>query len=196
MATPGRKSKGFKWKFLYVFTGAVDLAQLIMTLTGVGVVISEAIEGIMPFVLIPVLGKTLLTRPQRIFSLVGALGLDAVTGGAAPFWILDIWDIHRDVKKEDAEYNAQQEQEMMLQAADAQALNSEDGVRQPRVIMQGNSNTSTSSSGGSARIINPPLNINGTRRPTGRPLVESKPRNIVAVDFGNSAGAADEQKAA
>ncbi len=155
MATPGNKSKGIKWPILYVFTGGIDLLQIIITFTGIGIVVSEFIEGAMPFILIPALqftGTDLISRPSRVLSIVGAVGLDAITGGVAPFWIVDIWYIHSDVKREDAEYRAQQEKEQSLRNVTRQALNV-DGTRRPQ------SDTSNTAQ--------PPLVKDGVRAPYG-----------------------------
>jgi hypothetical protein len=155
MASPGSKSKSIKWPILYVFTGVVDAVQLAITFTGIGIAVSEVVEVIMPFIIIPALqftGTSLITRPGRLLSVMGAVGLDAITGGVAPFWIVDIWYIHRDVKKEDAEYLAQQEKEQSFQNITRQALNV-DGKRMPQ---------SQTSDG-----TQPPLIKDGVRAPNG-----------------------------
>jgi len=189
MAIPGRKSKGFKWWFFFGFTGAIDVLQILIDLTGIGVILSEIIEIAMPFILIPAFqfsGISLISRPTRILSMGGALGLDAITGGAAPFWILDIWYIYMDVKKEDAEYLEQQKQEQMTQMADFEAYNVE-GVRAPRMELQQNGDTSTSSSARNARIINVPFNYNGARAPRKEtnPLVNRSQRGNLKPSIGS-----------
>ncbi len=149
MASKGNKGKGIKWKLLYAITGIIDAIQLIIDFTGVGILISEILEIIMPFVLIGYLKiicrVSMITKPIRLLSIVGATGLDAVTGGAAPFWVLDVWYIHNDVKKEDAEYNAAIQQEMMVKEV-SDSMN-QDGVRTPSQTAK-------------------PLNSGGVRAPT------------------------------
>ena len=46
---------------------------------------------------------SLFQYPLRLVSIFGITGLDAVTGGIAPFWILDVWYLQHSVKKEDSE---------------------------------------------------------------------------------------------
>jgi uncharacterized membrane protein len=156
MAAKGNKGRGAKWIILYVFTGLVDLFQIIATLTGVGIFVSEAIEGAMPFFLIGtfqfLFKISMITHPTRLLSIIGATGLDAITGGIAPFWIVDVWYVQSTVKKEDATANAQQEQEELLQNNIRRPLY-EDGARQP----QARPSESTSQA----------VNIDGVRPPNG-----------------------------
>ena len=112
MAAPGNKGKGFKWTLLYIFTGVVDLVQIIIDFTGIGIVVSEAIEAAMPFIIFVTLQIffkiSLISKPSRLLSIIGATGFGFITGGIAPFWILDIWYLQRSVKAEDAQYTAEQ----------------------------------------------------------------------------------------
>jgi hypothetical protein len=106
------KGSGWKWWLLYAFTGLIDGIQLLIGWTGIGTVISEAFELVMPFILIGSLffmKVSLFRHPKRLISIIGITGLDAITAGIAPFWVLDVWYIQRDVKKEDAEILVQQQ---------------------------------------------------------------------------------------
>ena len=149
------KSKGLKWILLYGITGLVDLTQIIVTFTGIGIVVSEALEIVMPFFLIGVfqfLFKiSLISHPSRLLSIVGATGFDAITGGIAPFWIIDVWYIQRTVRKEEAEINAMKQAEL-LQNNIRRPLYI-DGMRQPQNI--------------ESEVISRPINIDGVRPPNG-----------------------------
>lgn len=139
------KSKGVKWPILYGISGIVDLAQIIIDFTGVGVIVSEILEVIMPFVIIGFLALfkiPLFTRINRLLSIAAVDFADAITGGAAPFWIVDVWYLHRDVKKEEAEKTAQKDTDEM-----PPQLN-QDGRREP-----------VGENGG-------PVNQGGVRRPS------------------------------
>lgn len=89
----------------------------------------------MPFIMVLVfqfiIKASIITKPARLASIAGALGLGAITGGIAPFWIVDVWYIHRSVKIEDAEYQAQNAEQELLSNNVRQTLY-RDGVRQPQ----------------------------------------------------------------
>jgi hypothetical protein len=98
-----QKNKTIRWFILYAFTGIIDLVQIIIDFTGVGILVSEILE----FVTGPILlGLFILfripifTKPRRVASILGVFVGDAVTGGFAPFWILDVLYVHWDVKRE------------------------------------------------------------------------------------------------
>ena len=135
MAEVQQKSS-FRWIVLFTFAGVIDLAQIVIDLTGVGIAVSELLELITGPTLIGLFylfKVSIFTKPNRIASLLGlALG-DAITGGIAPFWVVDVWYIRRDVMKEEAGEAAQQEQEDMLSNIVRQPLY-KDGARQPRVV--------------------------------------------------------------
>lgn len=100
------KGSGWKWWTLYFITGTIDVIQLLIGWTGVGTIISEGIEIFMPFLLtgsLMLMKISLFQYPLRLVSILGVTGLDAVTGGIAPFWILDVWYLQHSVKKEDIE---------------------------------------------------------------------------------------------
>lgn len=94
------------WFILYPLTGIIDLVQILVDFTGVGIVVSEALEIITPFLLIGILklfGVSVFEHPRRIISIVAADLIGVATGGVAPFWILDVYYIHRDVKRKELE---------------------------------------------------------------------------------------------
>ncbi len=100
------KGSGWKWWILYFITGTVDIIQLLIGWTGIGTIISEGLELFMPFLLIGsllLMKISLLQYPVRLVSILGITGLDAATGGIAPFWVLDVWYLQHSVKKEDFE---------------------------------------------------------------------------------------------
>jgi hypothetical protein len=136
MASNKAKGKGAKWIFLYAIVGAIDAFQALSTATGLGVMISEAIEVVMPFALIGALKKfydvSIITNPKRLLSILGATGFDALTGGVAPFWIVDVIYIHYDVKIEDRRNAADNKQEQLVQNNIRKPLYV-NGARQPLI---------------------------------------------------------------
>jgi hypothetical protein len=100
------KKKYIRWVVLFAVTGIVDLAQILIDLTGIGIVVSEAIEVAMPFVMGLILFAFKILNVQTGLSVAVALVTDAVTGGFAPFWIADAWYIYRKVRKQEAEQAA------------------------------------------------------------------------------------------
>lgn len=144
------------WLFLYALTGLVDIVQVIATLTGIGIVVSGALEVIMPVFLISYLqirGFSILKHPSVIVSLFGVVGLGVVTGGIAPAWIVDVWWIQKADNASKAGYAEQEEQEQFFSNNIRQPLYGPDGVRRPQI-----QNTTTAP---------PKLNINGIRPPKG-----------------------------
>lgn len=144
----GKKSN-LRWIILYAIAGIVDIIQIVIDFTGVGVVVSEVLEvvtGPTLLILFKVFKISIFNKPKRIASLVGlALG-DALTGGFAPFWVVDIWYIRGDVKKEEAESDSQQEQESLLNNSIRQPLY-KDGMRQPE-SKQGQTNLAVRNTSG------------------------------------------------
>jgi hypothetical protein len=65
-----------------------------------------------------------LDRLGRLWSLLGTGVADELTAGIASLWVLDIWYIHNDVKKEIAEIEAQEkaEAEAKAEADDAERM--------------------------------------------------------------------------
>lgn len=146
----GKKKSNLRWVVLYGFAIIIDVVQILIDLTGVGIVVSEIMEVITGPVLIGLFTLfkiSIITKPKRIASLLGlALG-DAITGGMAPFWVVDVWYIQRDVKKEEAAEQAKQEQEVMLSNAIRQPLY-RDGTRQPTKLKQENTDIGARNRGG------------------------------------------------
>ena len=135
MATPGNKGTGALWKLLYAIIGTIDGIQLIVGWTGIGTAVSEALEVITPFIIIGycqfVLKVSIITKPKRLISLFAIAGADALTGGIAPFWVIDVWYIQYDVKKGDIEEKETAKQVAMFANKINQPLN-EDGIRLPQ----------------------------------------------------------------
>jgi len=144
------------WLFLYALTGLVDIIQVIVTLTGVGIVVSEALEVSMAGFLISYLqirGFAVLKHPSVVVSLFGVAGLGVITGGIAPAWIVDVWWIQKADKASKDGYAEQQEQEQLFSNNIRQPLYGPDAVRRPQI-----QNTTTAP---------PKLNISGIRPPKG-----------------------------
>ena len=122
-----------KWFILFALTGILDIAQFVIDLTGVGVAVSEIAEpfiGVGLLAIFQIMKINVLNKPKRIGSILGAFGLDALTGGLAPLWIIDIWYIYYDVRKEEVAVQAQYEAKLGEQAAEQKFLYSE-GRRLP-----------------------------------------------------------------
>ena len=144
------------WLFLYALTGLVDIIQVIVTLTGVGIVVNEALEVIMAVFLISYLqirGFSVLKHPSVVASLFGVAWLGVITGGIPPAWIFDVWWIQKADKASKDGYAEQQEQEQLFSNNIRQPLYGPDGVRRPQI-----QNTTTAP---------PKLNISGIRPPKG-----------------------------
>jgi hypothetical protein len=123
-----------EWLILYIITGLVDLIQIIIDLTGIGIAISEVGDkffGVLLVCYFQIRGVSLFKYPSRIISLLGIAGLETITGGIAPAWIADIWYIHRSVKHEEKIFKAQQEETEQYAIATNLPLN-QNGVRNPQ----------------------------------------------------------------
>jgi hypothetical protein len=166
MEQPRKKSRT-RWPVLFVVSGTVDIVQIVIDFTGVGVVVSEILEGVTPFLLLglfKVYKINILTNPKRLGSMFVSLTGDAITGGFAPFWILDVYYIYRDVQKTEAIEDAEQQQEMLLKGGIRQPLY-KDGTRAaPR---QSKTVTSTDTNGATYRrnINLGPAVVDGIRQP-------------------------------
>ena len=140
-----------EWIFVYIVALLVDIVQILIDLTGIGIAISEAAD---PFIgagfllYFQVRGVSLFRHPSRILSLLGVTGLEAVTGGLAPAWVADVWYIHRTVKSEEKNYKQNLMEEEAYSNPRKPAY--QDGMRMP-------SNANYNSSG--------PANENGVRPP-------------------------------
>ncbi len=163
--------KKVEWWGLYAFTGSVDTFQIFIDLFlselfAAPEVVNEFIDvgmGIGLAAYFQLRGVSLFKHPSRLFSLLGMEALTDVTGGAASFWIADVWYIHKTVKQEDAQENAQKQQQISLRDSVRQPLYS-DGVRQPRVGMADDVSDTTGNAGHITTNMKP-LNLDGVRAP-------------------------------
>jgi uncharacterized membrane protein len=118
MNEPKKKSQGKKWVFLYILMGIIDLAQIIVDFTGVGIAFSVAADPFIGAILLGIFQFAfrinMITKPARIASILAVMGLDFLTGGIAPFWIVDVWYVRRDVRKEEAEEEEKRRQNELL----------------------------------------------------------------------------------
>ena len=182
------KIKKFEWKVLYTVTGVIDVFQIVIDLLfteflGGPEVLNEFIDagvGVGLLVYFQLRGVSMFKKLGRISSMLGMEALTDITGGAASFWILEVWYIHKTVKQEDAQLAAQKQQEQMMQSTLNQPANV-NGVRQPNTqtsnqagnlsspVNQNSSTstgTTTSTSGNSGHISTynaAPLNVDGVR---------------------------------
>ncbi|MDE1975527.1 MAG: hypothetical protein KGI49_03405 [Patescibacteria group bacterium] len=108
------KMTGAWWIFLFVFSGVADFLQFFVVepfalLAGLGAGINEVLDpivgsfigGCLWFKKVP-----LLSRPKRIMALGGAEVAAAVSAGVAQLWILSVWYIFHDVRKDEASMKA------------------------------------------------------------------------------------------
>ncbi len=132
MAQSHKPVSSGKWWVLLGFAGFIDVAQIIADFTGVGIAVSEVVELIMPFVLFGlflILRVPIHKKVKRWASLFGFAALDAITGGIAPFWVLDVWYIRNDIKRDEAEFVQRRIQDA-LGPVDRAPLN-DGGMRKP-----------------------------------------------------------------
>jgi len=114
------KIKTGEWTILYVIAGIIDLIQffgdLLLTeaafVPEAGSAIADPFIGLAIGGYLQWRGVDMIKQPKRILSLVGVTGLEELTGGIAPAWIIDIWYIHKTVKMDDAQLEAQRGQEI------------------------------------------------------------------------------------
>lgn len=152
-----KKKSNLRWLVLFGFSGTIDIIQLLVSLTGIGIAVSEAMEVAMGPALIGLFALfkiPILTKPRRIASLLGVALGDAITGGIAPFWIVDVWYIYHDVKKE----------EKAEDTARAQQINTENNIRQP---LYQNGVRRSIAERTAAGTSSPNINRDGMRAPNG-----------------------------
>lgn len=116
------------WGFLYAAAGAIDISQFLLDFTGIGELVNEFADpaiGILFALYFQIRGVSMISRPSRLASLIGAAVIEEVTFGAAPAWILDVWYIHRTVRQEEASMRAVQERESALIDISNQPFNQE-----------------------------------------------------------------------
>ena len=123
------------WKGLYIAFGIVDVVQIIIDFfPPEGETFNEIADpviGGLLFAYFQTHGVSMLKYPSRLASLLGVAGLEELTGGIAPAWIIDIWYIKKTVMKEEAAEQEAVAQAMMLVNENNQPVNS-DGVRAPK----------------------------------------------------------------
>lgn len=143
------KEKKANWTMLYIVSGILDLLQLLVWWTGVGLVVSSIVGVLYGILLIAYFEYndiSMISRPTRLVSLLGITSLDGLTGGIAPAWVIDIWQVQASVRKENQrirEYN------LTLIQDNVRAPLYQNGTRPPRI------NTPR----------NKPLNVDGVRPP-------------------------------
>jgi len=150
---------------MYGVSVTADALQLAADLTGFGVAASEIAEpyiGVTILALFKLFGVSVITNPKRVISMIAGGALDALSGGAAPFWWVDVWYILRDVKQDEAELEAQKQTEKQSTSV---SINY-NGMRMPQTQTANSYNQSNSNTGTNGHIAPaPPLNFKGSRRP-------------------------------
>ncbi len=160
------KIKKNEWLILLALTGTIDLVQFFADLFlteffGAPEIVSEIADPFIGIGLVTYLqlrGVEMIRNPKRLLSLLGVTGLEELTGGLAPAWVLDIWYIRNSVQQEEAAIKAQKEQEMNL--SDIRQPLYSNGRRAPRAEIEERTKTAQR-----------PVNNMGSRRPGNiRPL--------------------------
>ena len=138
MDTPHASKIGKKeWVALYIIAGVTDITQWIIDFTVVGAGVNEAADiyiGATIAAYLHLRGVSLTQHWKRAAALVGGTIAEMATVSVLPAWIFDIWYIHADVRKEEAQIKAQKAQAEMLQNNVRQPLYAEEngvGVRKP-----------------------------------------------------------------
>ena len=168
-----------EWIALYVITGLIDVFQILIDLFlteffAIPEAVNEVINivvGAGMLIYFPLRGVSLLKHPSRIASILGMEVLTDITGGAASFWVLDIWYIHKNVKQEEAEEKAKKELAIRM-AIDRQALN-QNGVRLPE--------TQTATSYAPTNESGTSTGTNQSKRHIGTYNYDARPLNIDGV---------------
>ena len=96
------KIKNIEWVFLFVVMGALDAFQFLIDFTGIGAIINSFADPLIGVVLagyFQLRGVSMIKHPTRLISLLCIVGLESITGGLAPAWIIDIWYIRHSVKR-------------------------------------------------------------------------------------------------
>ena len=136
-----------EWIILACVVGVIDFVQIVIIegilvwLFGIGIVINEILDPIVGICLgayFQLRGVNLFSHLNRLASMLGMLGLEEITGGVAQLWILDVWYIYRDVKKEEAGMS-----QSTMNGARSVNLNS-NGRREPPPIIPANQGGSRS----------------------------------------------------
>lgn len=124
--------KSVEWIILYAVAGIIDLVQIILDffppLAAVNAG-SDFFIGATFFGYFMIRGVNMVSHWDRTASLLGVTVLDAITGGLAPFWILDIWYIRRSVKTEDTQDEEAESNQRLLRSSQRPLY--EGGIRRP-----------------------------------------------------------------
>ena len=145
-----------EWVILFIVTGIIDIIQFAIDFTGVGEAINEVADPIIGIGLAIYffLLRGVPMNTKRVVSLIGSTVIENVTFSVAPAWILDVWYIHYDVKKEEVAFQAEQESEALLANSTNQPLN-QGGIRAPAMNIMGDTQNQPANRGG----VRPPGNI-------------------------------------
>ncbi len=182
MATsqPGRSKIGkTEWVVIYVVMGTLDFIQFVVIelilvwFFGIGIIVNEILDpiiGALFAIYLQLRGVNLVRRLNRLASIIGFGALAEITGGVAQLWILDVWYLHSDVKKEERELEAAEAQAIFLNANNQQTLyytgpNGET-MRSPTVSMNTERNSKRNVGGYRAPgggLTRPYVNRAGTR---------------------------------
>ena len=103
------------WIVLFVIVGIIDVVQffvlegLLALLLGIGPIVNEVLDPIVGLILgayLHIKGVNMLVHPKRLLWLIGTEATAAITGGAVQAWVIALYFIYRDVKREDREIAA------------------------------------------------------------------------------------------
>ena len=154
--------KSTEWKVAYAISGIIDLIQIVIAFTGVGIAINEIADIVIGAILCIYFflrGFSPTKHLNLYLSLLGVAVLEEFTGGVAPAWTFDIYNAQRIARNEATNIEEQKKLADMLNNNVRQPLN-ENGVRRPP------QNMSTAQIGNKP----PPINLNGIRRASPPPL--------------------------
>ena len=167
-----------EWTVLKISAGVIDVIQWLVDLTGVGVGVNEVADPIIGVLLVAYFqrrGVSMIKHPKRLLAMVAGTVIEMGTADIAPAWIFDVWYIHSNVKKEEAEEESLREQEEFLKQNLEQPLYA-NGRRNPRP--------------NSATMSVRPAVMNGVRAPGGGLTRSDRSRgNITSPNsksFGNT----------
>ncbi len=122
------------WKMLYGVTAFIDSTQILLGLTGVGVIINGILDPLVGISLIIYLeynGVSVITHPGRLISMLGIAGVEELTGGVAPAWIMDIWYIKHTTKGDGGALSNTAKPGVRLPRKIRNPVNSTPGIRMP-----------------------------------------------------------------
>ncbi|MDB5259669.1 MAG: hypothetical protein JWO73_877 [Candidatus Taylorbacteria bacterium] len=131
------------WMVLFAVAGIIDAVEFLtdLLLTEFFAIpeavweIADRIFGILLIAFLEYKNVDVIKNFKRLASMIGVQGAEALTGGAAPAWIVDVWYIYKDVMREEAEAEAERQQQALLEKMQGEFHN-EDGMRMPNKRMQ------------------------------------------------------------